>query len=75
VLKICQHPNIIKLIDVFENEDEIFIGKLLKMNCFSNGSAERWKSILVYGEEWFYDCGRNCKENHSLDSYCTFLFA
>jgi serine/threonine protein kinase len=28
VLKICQHPNIIRLIDVFENPDYIYIGKL-----------------------------------------------
>ena len=26
VLKICQHPNIIRLIDVFENPDYIYIG-------------------------------------------------
>jgi serine/threonine protein kinase len=26
VLKICQHPNIIRLLDVFENEDYIYIG-------------------------------------------------
>lgn len=26
VLKICQHPNIIRLIDVFENPDFIYIG-------------------------------------------------
>ena len=29
VLKICQHPNIIRLIDVFENPDFIYIGKIL----------------------------------------------
>ena len=27
ILKICQHPNIIKLYDVFENFDYIYIGK------------------------------------------------
>jgi serine/threonine protein kinase len=27
ILKICQHPNIIKLYDVFENVDNIFISK------------------------------------------------
>ena len=27
VLKICQHPNIIRLLDVFENPDYIYIGK------------------------------------------------
>lgn len=25
VLKICQHPNVIRLLDVFENPDQIFI--------------------------------------------------
>lgn len=30
VLKICQHPNIIRLIDVFENPDYIYIGKVIK---------------------------------------------
>jgi serine/threonine protein kinase len=28
ILKVCQHPNIIKLYDVFENVDTIFISKL-----------------------------------------------
>ena len=28
VLKICQHPNIIRLLDVFENPEYIYIGKL-----------------------------------------------
>jgi serine/threonine protein kinase len=27
ILKICQHPNIIRLLDVFENQDYIYIGK------------------------------------------------
>lgn len=27
VLKICQHPNIIRLIDVFENPENIYISK------------------------------------------------
>lgn len=26
VLKICQHPNVIRLLDVFENPDYIYIG-------------------------------------------------
>ncbi len=30
ILKICQHPNIIKLYDVFENIDYIFISKIIK---------------------------------------------
>lgn len=25
VLKVCQHPNIIKMEDIFENQDNIFI--------------------------------------------------
>jgi serine/threonine protein kinase len=29
ILKICQHPNIIKLYDIFENQDYIYISKLL----------------------------------------------
>lgn len=28
VLKICQHPNIIRLLDVFENPEYIYIGKI-----------------------------------------------
>jgi len=32
VLKICQHPNIIRLIDVFENPDYIYIGNLYYFN-------------------------------------------
>jgi len=27
ILKICQHPNIIRLYDIFENLEYIFIGK------------------------------------------------
>ncbi len=27
VLKFCQHPNIIRLLDIFENGEYIFIGK------------------------------------------------
>jgi len=27
ILKICQHPNIIRLYDIFENLDFIYIGK------------------------------------------------
>jgi len=29
ILKICQHPNIIKLYDVFENHDFIYISKII----------------------------------------------
>jgi calcium-dependent protein kinase len=29
ILKICQHPNIIKLYDIFENVDYIYISKIL----------------------------------------------
>ncbi len=27
ILKICQHPNIIRLLDIFENQDYIYIGR------------------------------------------------
>ena len=27
IMKICQHPNIIEIHDVFENQDYIYIGK------------------------------------------------
>jgi len=30
ILKICQHPNIIRLFDVFENQDFIYISILFK---------------------------------------------
>ena len=33
VLKICQHPNIIRLIDVFENPDYIYIGRATCVTC------------------------------------------
>jgi len=29
ILKICQHPNIIRLFDIFENLDYIYIGNLI----------------------------------------------
>jgi serine/threonine protein kinase len=29
VLKICQHPNVIRLLDVFENPEYIYIGKII----------------------------------------------
>lgn len=29
ILKICQHPNIIRLYDIFENLEYIFIGKII----------------------------------------------
>lgn len=35
ILKLTQHPNIIKLYDVFENEEYIFIGKFLSLITFS----------------------------------------
>lgn len=28
ILKICQHPNIVKVFDVFENSDYIYISNL-----------------------------------------------
>ena len=31
ILKVCQHPNIIRLYDVFENVDFIYISKFLKI--------------------------------------------
>lgn len=27
ILKVCQHPNIIRLLDIFENQDHQYIGK------------------------------------------------
>jgi len=29
ILKVCQHPNIIRIYDVFENLDYIYISKLI----------------------------------------------
>lgn len=34
ILKVCQHPNIIKLYDVFENVDNLFISKYILIYIF-----------------------------------------
>lgn len=42
ILKVCQQPNIIRLYDVFENVDYIYIGKYcLNLSFFSNGILRR----------------------------------
>ena len=41
ILKICQHPNIIRLYDVFENQENIYISITLiklKYKFYSNGA-------------------------------------
>lgn len=49
VLKICQHPNIIRLLDVFENPEYIYIGKyiMISLNHYSLGTYGRWRSICL----------------------------
>lgn len=53
VLKLCQHPNIIRLLDVFENPDYIFIGILqyhhitLTNLKYSFGISFRWRFIYL----------------------------
>ncbi len=37
VLKMCQHPNIIRIYDVFENIESIFISKIMLFTLNSNG--------------------------------------
>lgn len=44
ILKISQHPHIIKLYDVFENQDNIYIGIYSKFN-FSDGIVS-WKRFI-----------------------------
>lgn len=47
ILKISQHPNIIRLFDVFENVDFIYISKFIFFN-FSYGILFRRRSFLIY---------------------------
>ena len=42
ILKIAQHPNIIRLYDVFENEDYIYISKILNITYYSTGILFWW---------------------------------
>lgn len=52
VLKICQHPNIIRLLDVFENPEYIYIGKYLSFNnVYSFGIYGRRRSFLLFRKE------------------------
>lgn len=39
ILKICHHPNIISLYDIFENQDYYYISKIL--SNLSNGALQR----------------------------------
>jgi serine/threonine protein kinase len=50
VLKICQHPNIIRLLDVFENEEYIYIGALKDLIFDSDGVCQWRRSIQILGE-------------------------
>lgn len=43
ILKMCQHPYIIKLYDVYENENNIYIGKLKLI--FSNRIMQRRRPL------------------------------
>lgn len=56
VLKICQHPNIIRLIDVFENPDYIYIGKFNIINnniTCSVGALFWWRFVSILGQKRF----------------------
>jgi serine/threonine protein kinase len=52
ILKICQHPNIIRLYDIFENFEYIFIGKKIKIKILlyliSNNILVYLKSFILY---------------------------
>lgn len=51
ILKVAQHPNIIRLYDVFENEEYIYISKtihIISYNTTSNGILQRWRSVLIH---------------------------
>ena len=43
VLKISQHPNIIKLYDIFENEENIYISKIIYNNIFFSYGILWWR--------------------------------
>jgi serine/threonine protein kinase len=45
ILKISQQPNIIQLYDIFENNDEIKISKLVVFYLSSYGTLFRWRLI------------------------------
>lgn len=48
ILKICQHPNIIKLYDVFENVEHIYISKYKYNYHLSHGILQWRRLILIY---------------------------
>jgi serine/threonine protein kinase len=52
ILKVCQHPNIIRLLDIFENQDHQYIGNL-KNNDSSDGILGRRRSICILGKKRF----------------------
>lgn len=54
VLKICQHPNIIKLYDIFENEENIYISKIIYNNIFYSYGILWWRrSFFIYTKKGF----------------------
>jgi serine/threonine protein kinase len=73
ILKICQHPNIIRLLDIFENQDYIYIGKELVSDVFSNGSTFRRRSFFILGEEELQNIRRQSQNDFSLFGHCSLL--
>ena len=53
ILKICQHPNIVRVYDVFENLDYIYISKLIFIILYpiSNGILRRRRLLCLLTKE------------------------
>lgn len=41
IMKICQHPNIVKLYDIYENQENKYLGKICIFYIYSNGILPR----------------------------------
>ncbi len=55
ILKVCQHPNIIKFYDIFENVDLIYISKkfILLLKKYSNGVLLRRRFVRLHAKAQF----------------------
>ena len=46
ILKICQHPNIVRIYDIFENVDFIYISNLFPNKYLFSYGILRWRRFL-----------------------------